>query len=276
MEKRLDTYLVEQGLSSSNIRAQALIIEGKVYVDGRKCEKASFLVQEENQIQVREKAVPYVSRGGLKLKKALDEFGVKVKGRKVLDVGTGSGGFTDCLLKEEASKVIAVDVGYGQFDWKLRNSPKVFLIERTNVRYLKPERLPFLADLATVDCSFISIRKIFPNLRKLLKKETEILFLAKPQFEAAKNKVEVGGVVKSPQVHIDVLTSLWCYFKEEKCKIKDLTFSPLLGKAKNIEFWFYLSTKAKERSCNIKEIRQVVKEAHQALAKRKTKVRIKD
>lgn len=237
---RLDRLLVQQGLVESRERAQALILAGDVRVNGVVITKPAQLVPEDADVEVGPGSLPYVSRGGLKLQHALDTFGIDVRGRVAIDVGASTGGFTDCLLQRGAARVYAIDVGYGQLAWKLRQDPRVVVLERTNIRYL--ERLPdgALADLATVDVSFISLTKVLPAVLRLLKPDGFIIALVKPQFEAGPERVGRGGVVRDPQVHRDVLRQIISWAQEHGLVVRGLTRSPILGPAGNVEFLLWL------------------------------------
>jgi len=236
MKQRLDVILVERGLAESREKAQALILAGKVLVEGKVISKPGAFVHPKASIEVKE-GLPYVSRGGLKLEFALKTFGVDPAGKVAIDVGASTGGFTDCLLQHGASKVYAVDVGYGQLAWKLRQDPRVVVLERTNIRYLAS--LPELVDLATIDVSFISLRLVLPPVLNLLKPEAEIVALIKPQFEAGREKVGKKGVVRDPQVHREVLESLIDFAHGLGLSTSGLTVSPLLGPEGNVEFFAY-------------------------------------
>ena len=204
-KERLDVLLVARGLAETRSKAQAIIMSGEVYVDGQKVDKAGADIPLEAEIEVRGSACPYVSRGGLKLEKALRDFGVKPEGYVCSDSGASTGGFTDCLLQQGAAKVFAIDVGYGQLAWKIRSDPRVVVMERTNIRYVTPEQLGEPLDLSVVDVSFISLKIVLPAIRKLLKPTGQVLCLIKPQFEAGKEKVGKKGVVRDPAVHEEVL-----------------------------------------------------------------------
>ncbi len=236
MKKRLDTLLVERGLAESREKAQALILAGKVLVEGEVVSKPGTFIRPEARIEVKG-SLPYVSRGGLKLEFALKAFKVDPAGKVAIDVGASTGGFTDCLLQHGAARVYAVDVGYGQLAWKLRQDPRVVVLERTNIRYL--ESLPEPVDLATIDVSFISLRLVLPPVIRLMKPRAEILALIKPQFEAGREKVGRGGVVRDPQVHKEVLESLVDYAHSLGLSTLGLVPSPLLGPAGNVEFFAY-------------------------------------
>ncbi len=233
MKERLDNLLVSKGYCSNRSRARALIMTGKVFVDGKRVDKAGCPVQSSSDIQVKEE-IPYVSRGGLKLEKALKEFKVSLKGKIVIDVGASTGGFTHCALKNGAEKVYAVDVGYGQLAWSLRNDPRVVNMERTNIRYLNPELLQDTPEIATVDVAFISLKHIFPILR--LTGIKNIIALIKPQFEAGKEKVGKKGVVKNPEVHREVIIRVVKDAEKQGYALKELIFSPIKGPQGNIEY----------------------------------------
>lgn len=240
---------------------------GKVFVEGKLMDKPGVLINPQALIIVEEKE-EFVSRGGEKLKKALQEFGVKVQELTVLDAGASTGGFTEVLLKHGARQVIAVDVGYGVLAWKLRRDPRVFVMERTNIRYLEPEKLPELADLSAADLSFISLKKVVPNLKRLTKPGASFILLVKPQFEAGREKVEKGGLVKNPRVHEEVLLDLCHFFQDESLTVEGLTYSPITGADGNIEFFVYLK-KGEESKAKIEELKQIISEvvqkAHQEL-----------
>jgi 23S rRNA (cytidine1920-2'-O)/16S rRNA (cytidine1409-2'-O)-methyltransferase len=262
IRKRADLFLVEKGLVPSREKAKELILDGKVLINGKIVKKPASLVDPKSTFKIL-KTIEYVSRGGTKLAKALEIFPISIKGKVVLDVGAGTGGFCDCLLQKGAHKVIAVDVGYGQIAWKIRTDKRVYLLERTNIRYLKPDDLPARADLATVDLSFISITKIIDNLIKLMKPQFEFIILIKPQFEAKRFLVK-KGLVKDPAVHRDILSHLIDLFKRKGLKLKGLTYSPIKGAEGNIEFFVYLanwSTSLHDHQL----IENVVTEAHTKL-----------
>ncbi len=235
--RRLDLELVARGLAESREKAQALILAGEVLVNGQPVTRPAHLVAPEATIEVR-RPLRYVSRGGLKLEHALHTCGVAVEGLVVIDVGAATGGFTDCLLQHGARRVYAVDVGYGQLDWRLRQDPRVVVLERTNIRYL--ERLPELADAAVIDVSFISLALVLPAVERLLKPEGWILALVKPQFEAERAQVR-KGVVRDPEVHRAVLRRICALAQARGWRISCLTPSPLLGPAGNREFFVHLT-----------------------------------
>ena len=237
---RLDVLLVEQGLLESRQKAQAVIMAGSVFVDGQRVDKPGTAVPNTAAIQVRGHALPYVSRGGLKLEKAMQTFPLTLDGKVCADIGASTGGFTDCMLQNGATKVYAVDVGYGQLDWKLRGDPRVVCMERTNARYLTHEQIPEELDFASVDVSFISLRLILPALDGLLSPEGEAVCLVKPQFEAGREKVGKKGVVLDPAVHLEVLEAFLEHAKESNFTVLGITYSPIRGPEGNIEYLGYL------------------------------------
>lgn len=241
-KKRLDVLLTEQGYADTRSKAQAIIMSGAVYVDGQKADKPGTAYEDTVAIEVRGHACPYVSRGGLKLEKALRDFGVRPEGYVCSDSGASTGGFTDCLLQQGAKKVFAIDVGYGQLDWKIRSDERVVVMERTNIRYVTPEQLGEPLDLSVVDVSFISLKIVLPVIRQLLKQESgQVLCLIKPQFEAGKEKVGKKGVVREPQTHKEVLDQFVSLAHELGFRILGLTYSPVKGPEGNIEFLGHLS-----------------------------------
>ena len=264
IKKRLDVLLTEQGYADTRSKAQAIIMSGQVYVDGQKADKPGVSYEETVQLEVRGAACPYVSRGGLKLEKALRDFGVEPKGYVCSDYGASTGGFTDCLLQQGASKVFAIDVGYGQLDWKIRSDPRVVVMERTNIRYVTPEDLGELLDLSVIDVSFISLKIVLPAIKNLLKPGAgQVLCLIKPQFEAGKDKVGKKGVVREPEIHKEVLDMFVSLAKELEFTILGLTFSPVKGPEGNIEFLGHLTLA--EREGIEPDTGRVVEEAHRTL-----------
>ena len=247
-KERLDVLLVSLGLAESRAKAQATIMAGEVYVNGQKADKSGMEVDITSNIEVRGSACPYVSRGGLKLEKALKNFGVDPTGYVCSDSGASTGGFTDCLLQQGASKVFAIDVGYGQLAWKIRNDPRVVVMERTNIRYVTLEDLGEPLDLSVIDVSFISLGLVLPVVKTLLKPTGQVLCLIKPQFEAGKDKVGKKGVVRDPAVHEEVLQNFISLAKFLDFTIRNLTFSPVKGPEGNIEFLAHLSMQPGEDS----------------------------
>ena len=262
-KERLDVLLVSLGLAESRAKAQATIMAGEVYVNGQKADKSGMEVDITSNIEVRGSACPYVSRGGLKLEKALKNFGVDPTGYVCSDSGASTGGFTDCLLQQGASKVFAIDVGYGQLAWKIRNDPRVVVMERTNIRYVTPEDLGEPLDLSVIDVSFISLSLVLPVVKTLLKPTGQVLCLIKPQFEAGKDKVGKKGVVRDPAVHEEVLQNFISLAKSLDFTIRNLTFSPVKGPEGNIEFLAHLSMQPGEDSYLAPD--ELVAQAHAAL-----------
>lgn len=263
-KERLDILLVERGYFDSRAKAQAVIMSGEVFVDGQKADKAGASYDVNAEIEVRGSVCPYVSRGGLKLEKALRDFGVDPTGFVCSDSGASTGGFTDCLLQQGAKKVFAIDVGYGQLAWKIRNDPRVVTMERTNIRYVTPEQIGEPLDLSVVDVSFISLKLVLPVIKTLLNPETgRVLCLIKPQFEAGKEKVGKKGVVRDPAVHEEVLSQVVELAKELNFTIRDLTFSPVKGPEGNIEFLGYLSLEVGQD--NVPDLHVLVQQAHETL-----------
>ncbi len=243
-KRRLDVALTELGLAESRQKAQAVIMAGEVYVDSQKAVKAGTPVGEDAQIEVRGRALRYVSRGGLKLEKAMQLWPIRLEGRTCADIGASTGGFTDCMLQNGAARVYAVDVGRNQLDWRLRTHPQVVCMERTNARYLTAEQIPEALDFFSVDVSFISLRLILPALRPLMAAEGQGVCLVKPQFEAGKEKVGKNGVVRDPEVHLEVLSSFLEHAAQSDFTVKDITFSPIKGPEGNIEYLGLLSAGA--------------------------------
>ena len=263
VKKRLDVLLTEQGYAESRTKAQAIIMSGMVYVDGQKADKPGISYEETVSPEVRGEMCPYVSRGGLKLEKALRDFGVKPLGYVCSDSGASTGGFTDCLLQQGAQKVFAIDVGYGQLDWKIRSDPRVVVMERTNIRYVTPEQLGEPLDLSVVDVSFISLKIVLPAIRELLKPNGQVLCLIKPQFEAGREKVGKKGVVREPETHKEVLDGFVTLAGDLGFTILGLTFSPVKGPEGNIEFLGHLTREKREGI--VPDTAAVVAAAHEAL-----------
>ena len=239
---RLDVLLTEQGLQESRQKAQATIMSGLVFVNGQRVDKPGTAIPNDAKIEIRGNTLKYVSRGGLKLEKAMAEFPIELNGCICGDIGASTGGFTDCMLQNGASKVYSVDVGYGQLAWKLREDPRVVCMERTNARYLTREQIPEPLDFFSVDVSFISLNLIFPAVRPLMKEGGEGVCLIKPQFEAGKDKVGKKGVVRDASVHLEVLERFLEHAAHGGFTVKDITFSPIRGPEGNIEYLGYLST----------------------------------
>lgn len=241
MKERLDVLLVRQGFAGSREKAKAVIMAGCVYVNDQKEDKAGAMFDEAKvRLEVRGNALRYVSRGGLKLEKAIDIFGVALDGKICMDIGASTGGFTDCMLQNGAKKVYSVDVGHGQLAWKLRNDERVVCMEKTNFRYMTPEDIEDRLDFASVDVSFISLDKILGPAHSLLKPNAQMVCLIKPQFEAGKEKVGKKGVVRDPQIHREVIESVFAFTLEKGFEILHLDFSPIRGPEGNIEYLMHL------------------------------------
>ena len=266
MKKRLDILVTERGLAESREKAKALIMAGDVYVDQQKADKPGDLYPEEAPIEVRGKGLKYVSRGGLKLEKAMAEFPITLTGLVCMDVGASTGGFTDCMLQNGAKKVYAVDVGYGQLAWSLRTDPRVVNLERTNARYLSQEQVPEPIDFFSVDVSFISLSLILPAVRPLLSENARAVCLIKPQFEAGREKVGKKGVVRDPAVHQEVIEKILSFALENGYSVLGLTFSPVKGPEGNIEYLAYLQrSDAPTQAETVPQARQVVEASHAQL-----------
>ena len=260
---RLDVLLTERGLLDSRQKAQATIMSGIVFVNGQRVDKVGTAVSNDALIEIRGTTLPYVSRGGLKLEKAMQTFPLTLTGKICADIGASTGGFTDCMLQNGAKKVYAVDVGYGQLDWKLRNDARVVCMERTNARYLTHEDIPEELDFASVDVSFISLKLIFPALYGLLREGGEIACLIKPQFEAGREKVGKKGVVRDPAVHLEVLEHFLIHAKENHFTVLGITYSPIRGPEGNIEYLGFLR-KSEEPDAAV-DLQAIVEASHTAL-----------
>lgn len=267
-KERLDVLLVQQGLASSRELAKAYIMAGNVYVDGQKEDKAGTRVAVTAALEVKGSQMKYVSRGGYKLEKAIDAFGILLEGKICLDIGASTGGFTDCMLQNGAAKVYAIDVGYGQFAWKLRNDPRVVCLEKTNVRYVTHEQVPDAGDFASIDVSFISLTKVLPAVLGVLGEKGQLVCLIKPQFEAGREKVGKKGVVRDKNVHKEVIEKIAAYVRTQGLGILGLSFSPIKGPEGNIEYLIYLD-KSKEgmtEEAVQEKLEEVVEESHQLLS----------
>lgn len=262
-KKRIDIVMVETKLVESRQLAQSMIMAGQVYIDEKRIDKAGTFITEDANIIIKGKKLAYVSRGGLKLEKALHTFSIDLTDVCAMDAGASTGGFTDCMLQKGASKVYAVDVGYGQLAWKLRNDPRVVCMERTNIRYLTPESVPDKLDFVSVDVSFISLKLILPAVCTLLKDTATMVCLIKPQFEAGKEKIGKKGVVRDPAVHLEVLEQFLSHARENNLFVKDITFSPVRGPEGNIEYLGYLSL----APTNVYDgdLKSLVEESHNSL-----------
>ncbi len=271
MKVRLDVLLVKKGLAESREKAKAYIMSGIVFVNDQKEDKAGDLFEEETaKVEVRGATLKYVSRGGLKLEKAIEKHGLSFEGMVCMDIGASTGGFTDCMLQNGASKVYAVDVGHGQLAWKLRNDERVVCMEKTNFRYMVREDIQDDLDFASVDVSFISLKKILPPAYHLLKENARMVCLIKPQFETEKEKVGKKGVVRDPLVHKEVLVSVISFMMESGFEIIDLDFSPIRGPEGNIEYLAYIKKSALTDAAAMNEtwmkrIDEIVSLSHQQL-----------
>lgn len=252
-KKRLDVILVEKGFFESREKAKASIMAGVVYIDEQKVDKAGEMVSTEAKIEVRGNVCPYVSRGGLKLEKAINEFNIELKDKVCMDIGASTGGFTDCMLQNGAKKVFSVDVGYGQFAWKLRQDERVVCMERTNIRYVTKEDIGEELDFASIDVSFISLTKVLPVAFSLTKETGEVVALIKPQFEAGRGQVGKKGVVRDSNVHKEVIEKVISFSNSIGFSVKNLSFSPIKGPEGNIEFLVYLY-KGENKSYDINEV----------------------
>ena len=270
MKERLDVLLVKRNLASSREKAKAIIMSGNVFVDGQREDKAGTSFSEEVQIEVRGHALPYVSRGGLKLEKAMKNFDVSMEGKVCTDVGSSTGGFTDCMLQNGAKKVYSVDVGYGQFAWKLRQDPRVVCMEKTNIRYVTPQDIDDVLDFASVDVSFISLTKVLGPARELLADGGEMVCLIKPQFEAGREKVGKKGVVRDKSVHEEVIDKVVSFALSIGFSVLHLEYSPIKGPEGNIEYLVHLKKEAEAEQAGVEEsvdVQKVVDAAHGELDK---------
>lgn len=262
-KQRLDVRLTAEGYCPSREKARAAIMAGLVFVDGQRVDKPGVTVSPAAVLEVRGNPIPYVSRGGLKLEKAVKVFALDLNGRVILDVGASTGGFTDCALKNGARQVYAVDVGYGQLDWKLRNDPRVVVLERTNIRYLNVEQLPVTPDFITIDVSFISLTKVLPKIGELTTPHAKGVALVKPQFEAGKDKVGKKGVVRDPEVQLSVLQRITGFIKDQGWSVRGVDYSPVTGPEGNIEFLIFFDKSGQLE--NLPNLSDIVKQAHAEL-----------
>lgn len=269
MKERLDVLLVKKGLAESREKAKAIIMSGIVYVDDQKEDKAGTSFEETAKIEVRGSTLKYVSRGGLKLEKAMTHFGATLEGKVCMDVGASTGGFTDCMLQNGAVKVYSVDVGHGQLAWKLRNDPRVVCMEKTNIRYVAPEDIGDKIEFVSIDVSFISLTKVLGPVKNLMAEDGQIVCLIKPQFEAGREKVGKKGVVRDKKTHLEVINMVISFAVETGFEVLNLEFSPIKGPEGNIEYLLHLQNHADgERYENVAvNPEQVVEEAHKQLDK---------
>ena len=271
MKERLDVLLVKRNLAESREKAKAVIMSGIVYVEGQKEDKAGTTFDESANIEVRGHTLKYVSRGGLKLEKAMSHFGVMLEGKTCMDVGSSTGGFTDCMLQNGAVRVYAVDVGHGQLAWKLRNDERVVCMEKTNIRYVTADEIPEKIDFSSIDVSFISLTKVLEPVKKLLKDDGEIVCLIKPQFEAGREKVGKKGVVREKSVHLEVIEMVIAYAVSIGFEVLHLEYSPIKGPEGNIEYLLYL--KNHPEGVHFPDVpvapKEIVEAAHQELSEGK-------
>lgn len=269
MKERLDVLLVQRGMAASREKAKAMIMAGEILVDGEREDKAGSMFPDTVTITQKGRPLPYVSRGGLKLEKAMTHFGLDLTGKICMDVGASTGGFTDCMLQNGAVKVYAVDVGHGQLDWKLRNDERVVCMERTNIRYVTPEDIQEPVQFVSIDVSFISLTKVLLPVRNLMEEGAEMTALIKPQFEAGREKVGKKGVVRDPAVHLEVIQTVISYAKSISFGVRHLEFSPIKGPEGNIEYLVHL-VKLPEGTVEEKMLvspEEVVCQAHETLDK---------
>ena len=269
MKERLDVLLVSQGLAISREKAKAIIMSGNVLVNGQREDKAGTMIDVKAEITVKGGQLKYVSRGGLKLEKAMSHFDLTLEGRVCMDVGASTGGFTDCMLQNGAVKVYSVDVGHGQLDWKLRNDPRVVCMEKTNIRYVTPEQIEEPAAFVSIDVSFISLTKVLPPVRELMTDDGEIVCLIKPQFEAGREKVGKKGVVRDPKVHEEVIEKVIDFAATVGLESRELEFSPIKGPEGNIEYLLHLLKRPDAASVEpfAGNVQEIVAQAHGTLDK---------
>lgn len=264
-KERLDVLLVENGSFPSREKAKAAIMAGIVFVDGIKCDKAGTMIKEGADIFIKENTCPYVSRGGLKLDKTMDLYGFDLDGRTCVDIGASTGGFTDCMLQHGAKKVFCIDVGYGQLDWKLRNDERVVNMEKCNVRYLDVDTIDKDVSFISIDVSFISLKLVFPVATQLLTEDGELVCLVKPQFEAGREQVGKGGIVRDANVHKSVIQNVISYGLDNGLYSYGLTYSPVTGAKGNIEYLLYMKKVDEDGQVGQKDIDRIVAESHDVL-----------
>lgn len=267
MKKRLDILVYEKGFTDSREKAKAVIMAGQVYVDNQKADKCGQSYDENCKIEVRGAALKYVSRGGLKLEKAINNFDFDLNGKITMDIGASTGGFTDCMLQNGAKKVYSIDVGYGQLAWKLRNDERVVNLERTNMRKVTREQVPDEIDFFSVDVSFISLKLILPVARQLMAQNAQAVCLIKPQFEAGREKVGKKGVVRDPSVHIEVVRDIYNFCLENGFDVLNLDYSPIKGPEGNIEYLIHLRKSDEPKSYTDITPEELVKSSHSQLDK---------
>jgi 23S rRNA (cytidine1920-2'-O)/16S rRNA (cytidine1409-2'-O)-methyltransferase len=267
-KERIDVFLVENNYFDSREKAKRAIMAGMIYVDGNIMDKPGSTISEDSHVEVKGNSLKYVSRGGLKLEKAVEEFDLSLAGMICMDIGASTGGFTDCMLQNGAEKVYSVDVGYGQLDWKLRNDPRVINMERTNIRYVTEKDVADMMDFISIDVAFISLRLVLPVAYSLMKEGGEIVFLIKPQFEAGREKVKKNGVVKDREVHVDVVNEILAFASSIGFQYKNVSFSPIKGPKGNIEFlgYFKKTSNSSDETMDFDFLsKNVVKKAYELL-----------
>ncbi|MCF6460102.1 TlyA family RNA methyltransferase [Clostridium sp. Cult3] len=264
-KKRADIILFEKGLVESREKAKRVIMEGTVFIGDMRIDKPGEKVSIDDPIEIKKNPLTYVSRGGLKLEKAIKYFNLNLEDKITMDIGASTGGFTDCMLQYGARKVYAIDVGYGQLDWKLRKDPRVVVKERTNIRHVTKEDIDEIFDLISIDVSFISLRLVLPVAKELLADDGHIVALIKPQFEAGRDKVGKKGIVRDRNIHIEVIKAIADFSNSIQLNIVDLDYSPIAGATGNIEFLAYISKNMDESSIDDEYILKVVSEAHESL-----------
>lgn len=268
MKERLDVLLVQRGLATSREKAKTMIMEGNVFVEGQREDKAGSSFDSQVKIEVKGSTLKYVSRGGLKLEKAMNHFDISLKDTVCMDIGASTGGFTDCMLQNGAKKVYAVDVGYGQFAWKLRTDPRVVCMEKTNIRYVTPADIADVLDFASVDVSFISLTKVLIPARGLLREQGEMVCLIKPQFEAGREKVGKKGVVRDPAVHEEVIERVIGFARDNGFRVINLEYSPIKGPEGNIEYLVHLQKGEQGKKEETIDVKSVVTQAHTSLSEK--------
>ncbi len=266
-KKRLDILVYEKGLAESREKAKALIMAGIIYADNQKADKPGTVYPEDVKLELRGNKLRYVSRGGLKLEKAVNSFSLDLKDKIIMDIGASTGGFTDCMLQNGAKKVYSVDVGYGQLDWKLRNDERVVNLERTNIRYITPEIVPDKLDFFSVDVCFISLVLVLPAVRPFLKDKAQAVCLIKPQFEAGKGKVGKNGVVRDKQIHIEVIQKIYDFCLNNGFSVLDMDYSPIKGPEGNIEYLLYIEKSDEPVAVKEFDIVDMVERSHSVLDK---------
>lgn len=266
LKERIDVLLVENGMFQSREKARACIMAGQIFVDGIRIDKCGEKVKTNSNIEFKGETLPYVSRGGLKLEKAIKAFNLELKDKSCFDIGASTGGFTDCMLQNKAKKVYAIDVGYGQFAWKLRTDPRVVCMERTNVRYVTSEDIGEKCDFASIDVSFISLKKVIPPVVNLLHEKGEVVALIKPQFEAGREKVGKKGVVREASTHKEVIYGIIDFVRENGFKVIDIDYSPIKGPEGNREYLIYFSKASDIKDeFDLSRVEEIVDLSHQDL-----------